>query len=206
MHIVIATDIYGMEESVGNLAAALRLQGAEISVISPYEDGAPAPGEDEKEVYAAFAGQCGHERYSEKILALLQEEEWNGAVGFSAGASALWRALAGYRQKSPSHFLGFYPTRIRKYLDRFPAIQATLVFPRFEEAVDVNALIGTIAGNENIRCLKTPYLHGFLNPRSKNYSADGQRDFAGILSSPEIICNPGRCRNMLNGLFRSEKR
>ncbi|MBM9603408.1 hypothetical protein [Desulfopila inferna] len=200
MHIGIATDIYGKQEGLDRLAFSLRSQGAEVSLISPYENSASPGSGDEQEVYAAFVEQCGHAHYSKKIFEVLHQEGCNVAIGFSAGASAMWRALADSSLKSLHHFLGFYPTRIRKYLDCFPQTPTTLVFPYFEEVVNVDELIKEIAVRGNICCLKAPYLHGFFNPLSVNYSVAGKRDFTGVLSTPEILGDPVWCRKRLRAI------
>ncbi len=197
MHIGIASDIYGRQENLDQLAFSLRSQGAEVSVISPYETMAVPGGDGEQEVYAAFVEQCGHDHYSKKIFEVLHQEGCNVGIGFSAGASAMWRVFAGSPLKSLRHFLGFYPTRIRKHLDYFPQIPTTLVFPYFEEVVNVDELIKEVDVRENVCCLRAPYLHGFLNPLSKNYSVAGERDFAQVLSTPEILCDPLWCRKQL---------
>lgn len=197
MHIGIATDIYGAGEGIRQLTSDLRSRGAAVSIISPYETDSVPGCRDVKEVYAAFIEECGHEHYREKILRVLQKEGCDAVIGFSAGASSMWRVLAGSSLKSLHHFLGFYPTRIRDYLEYFPQTPTTLIFPCFEKVVDVDMLIQKIAGRGDTCCRKVPYLHGFLNPLSENFSIDGAGVFAEILGTPEILCSPSECRQAL---------
>jgi dienelactone hydrolase len=204
MHIGIATDIYGVQDSVQRIAHALRCRGAAVTILSPYTQIAPSFF-GEEEAYDAFMSRCGHERYGEMVLAALQNEGWEAVVGYSAGASAVWQALAGRPVEFLQHFIGLYPTRIRKHLERMPQTATTLIFPRFEKVLDVDKLMNTLAGIENIRCLKAPYLHGFLNPLSANYSIEGAAGFAEIFSSPDILCKPAACRGSLAALLAGKE-
>ena len=70
------------------------------------------------------------------MLKSLSETRSDVVVGFSAGASAAWCAIAEYTTVFSGHLVCFYPTRMRKYVDKVPKCATTLVVPESEHSVD----------------------------------------------------------------------
>lgn len=95
-------------------------------------------------------------------------------MGFSAGAAATYKALNDFssdseQMKTIRHLIGFYPGQIRHHLDITPGCPVTLVFPRSEQHFDLDKVIDSLAKKANIRCIRAPFAHGFMNPLSASY-------------------------------------
>lgn len=177
-HILLATDIFGKTNAVEAFSERLSAVGEKVHIFDPY-DAKPMHFQNENEAYEVFMQTCGLESYAEmcqKTLDALCDEEVI-LIGFSMGASALWKALDGREEGNIKHFYGFYASQIRHFLDANPRVPCTLVFPNCEPHFNVEALISKLATKEMLTCIKTPYSHGFMNPLSVNYDAKGYTEY-----------------------------
>ena len=206
MNIIIVTDIFGKTVYTDNLSLLLQLRDAFTVTVDPYQGGY-RNFIDEKEAYAAFISECGHDEYArilEQSMARMEKspdadfkgknffsvnknESSNASIliSFSAGASAAWIAAAGVYGNSIRHLIGFYPTQIRNHLDITPQCPTTLLFPMVEGHFDVNELIQKLSEKKNTICIKTNFMHGFMNPLSKNFSQKAYTFFLSIIRSVE---------------------
>lgn len=181
-HILIATDIFGYTSAIDQLKERLAPLCGAVHIIDPY--GAKhMKFHDESEAYEAFTQLCGLENYAKACIKTLDalSNENVILIGFSMGASALWKALDGRKDVKIKSFFGFYSSQIRHFLDAKVHIPCTFVFPKYEKHFDVDAVIAQLLKHENITCLKTAYLHGFMNPLSLNYDAKGYREYCLLL-------------------------
>ncbi|WP_022661810.1 dienelactone hydrolase family protein [Paucidesulfovibrio longus] len=173
MNTLLATEIYGLNEHVEAMARLLAACGGKVAVVDPYCGARPGP-MTEQDAYARFLRDCGPERYAELVAA--RAEEWGGepfcAVGFSAGAAAVW-ALACGTGPLPAHAFCFYGSGIRHMTERAPRCPVDAVIPCREPHFDVAALGRALAAHSNVTCHATPWLHGFMNPLSPNLAPDG---------------------------------
>lgn len=190
-HILIATDIFGKTNAVETLSERLSAVCERVHMLDPY-DAKPMHFQGENEAYEVFNRLCGLENYAQicrKALDALSNEEVI-LIGFSMGSSALWKVLDGRHQGGKiKHFYGFYASQIRHFLDVNPLVPCTLVFPYSEPHFDVAELMSKLAIKEGLTCIKTAYLHGFMNPLSVNYNAMGYAEYCrwieeSINSSP----------------------
>jgi len=168
-NVIILTDIYGITEALTCLKKSLTSDKVKVAVLDPYA-GVIQHFADEALAYRAFSKECGHEAYV--ALALNAIEAARGKVillGFSAGASAAWKAIDGLDHRL-THFIGFYPSQIRNHLEVKPLCPVTLVFPRQEVHFNVASIIATVSVSEQVCCIKTVYCHGFMNPLSTNFN------------------------------------
>lgn len=166
--ILIAADIFGVTPELGQLARAL---GADATLVSPHP--CTRSFRSEAEAYSNFVEHGGVAAYARQLGALMSGRGYcfELALGFSAGASALWVCLADANVEPwlPKRAELYYGSRIRQHADLAPRRQARLTFAEHEVGFDAPALV------EQLRCLGHNALvlpgsrHGFMNPRSAGY-------------------------------------
>jgi len=184
--VIIVTDIYGVTDALNTLKEALCTDAVNVIVLDPY-GGLVKNFADEKMAYQAFTQECGHQQYVTRVLDTLKELRGKAVViGFSAGASAAWKAVD-QLESNVRHVIGFYPSQIRNHLDVQPICPVTLVFPSFEQHFDVESCIAQVAKLEQVQCIKSEYLHGFMNPLSVNFNAQGSSFFNRYLSDVSLL-------------------
>ncbi|SQD78115.1 dienelactone hydrolase family protein [Moritella yayanosii] len=177
MHIIIITDIFGLTKDTDLLAASLSTEQTRVTVIDPYE-GNKQQFVNEHAAYDAFITQCGHERYISAVASAIELSESEVVLlGFSAGASAAWKAIDRHSNPLIKHYIGFYPSQIRNHLDVIPCCPVTLVFPCQERHFEVDDVIEALSSVKQVNCIKTSFYHGFMNSFSENYSLSGARFF-----------------------------
>lgn len=171
-NILIVTDIFGYPNATEILKHRFESTCKTVHILDPY-DAKPMNFHDEDEAYEAFNQLCGLENYAKACIEALDtlSNENIILIGFSMGASALWKALSGRKNAKIKHFFGFYASQIRHALEVKPHVPCTLIFPKYEKHFEVDTLIRELVKYENITCIKTEYLHGFMNPFSINYDA-----------------------------------
>lgn len=182
MYVLLATEIYGRNAHVAALASRLSAVG-EVAVVDPY-DGKPQTFADEAAAYATFLARGGHVAYAERLAGALRTTGPDAfLVGFSAGASAAWLAAANPELPRPRGLIGFYGARIREAAGRVPRCPAVLVWPAREDHCDVDALAAKLARTPDVTCLRAPHGHGFMNPLSPQFDADGAAEGADWLGT-----------------------
>ena len=176
--ILIATDIFGYTKAIETLKHRFELLYETVHILDPY-DAKCMNFHDENEAYDVFNVHCGLERYTTLCAQALDAcaSEETILIGFSMGASALWNALDRRKDATIKGFYGFYASQIRHSLDAKPCVPCTLIFPKNEKHFNVDDVITQLDKNENVTCLKTAYLHGFMNPCSVNYTAKGNAEY-----------------------------
>lgn len=179
MIILLATDIFGITDAVESLSKRLNVVCESVQILDPY--GAKRMNfQDEDQAYEAFNQLCGLEAYATLCAKALEArlDEDLVMIGFSMGASAIWKALDGRTNVNIKSFYGFYSSQIRYFLDAKINVSCTLFFPKYEKHFDVDEVITQLVNHEKITCLKTEYLHGFMNPYSINYDAKGYEEYS----------------------------
>jgi len=180
MHIVFVTDIFGQQTCLDEFIYSCR--PVTFSIIDPYQT-RKLTFIDEAEAYQTFLTQCGHQTFAqliaEKINLLTQPSI---VIGFSAGASAIWQALSEINNDFVEHFIGFYPSQIRHHLHLTPNVTTQLFFPAHEKHFSVDEVIQSLSKKPTVECIKTNYLHGFLNPLSLNFDQTSSQYFIEKLS------------------------
>jgi len=185
-NVIILTDIYGVTEAVNTLKEELCADAVSVIVLDPY-DGFIKNFADEKLAYQAFLQECGHQQYAAKVLDTLKGLQGQIVLlGFSAGASAAWKAVDLLESKV-SHVIGFYPSQIRNHLEVQPLCPVTLIFPRYEKHFNVESCIAQATKLEQVQCLQSEYLHGFMNPLSVNFNAQGSSYFNRFISDACLL-------------------
>lgn len=205
MHIIIATDIFGSTDHIRQLGQSLTGPALSVEIISPYQHISPgiAPSfatEDAAyQAFQAFQSQCGIEQYIALIShALITAKGPCVVIGFSVGAACAWKALDQLNELQVQSLIGFYPGQIRHYLDVLPPCPVSLVFACHESYFDVDNIIRQLNKIDQVKCFKSQYLHGFMNPSSINFSAEAAEQFNHIIAhSPHLFDNDSLRRLLL---------
>jgi Dienelactone hydrolase and related enzymes len=163
--LLVATDVYGLTPEVRALAEAL---GIAATFVSPHADGRIFA--DEPEAYAAFAAAGGVAAYAENVRRALASAPcpFTFALGFSAGASALWLCLAeaALAPHLPQRAVLYYGSRIREHAALRPRCQTRLVFAAREASFDPAPLADALRQSGLDAAVIPGSAHGFMNPRS----------------------------------------
>lgn len=169
MRIIIAADIFGKTDALGDVAASLPFA---TEVISPYAD-SELSFHDEQEGYNYFSEHVGIETYANGLLKhILKSSEAVMLIGFSVGAAVMWY-LAGRNTLNNVIFgIGFYGSQIRHFNEAEPSFPIHLVFPESEEHFCVDTLIKGVSQYQAVSVEQSAYLHGFMNRRSANFNAE----------------------------------
>lgn len=165
LRVLIATDIFGHTPEVQDLARRL---GAATRIVSPYGGERPRFG-SEMEAYAAFSARTSVEKFAGELATRLSEVPFDLALGFSAGASALWLCLAQAAPWLPGQALLYYGSRIRDAAALTPACPTRLVFAEREASFDPAGLVHQLKERGLDARLVAGSAHGFMNPLSPGH-------------------------------------
>lgn len=191
MKLLVATDIFGeTPELLGWLAPIAAASGGRLELVAPYPkplvkdlvtpadiaaDRAAESSADEQ-AYQQFLAHGGLSAYVEKLQQRLKiQQEPYVAIGFSAGAAALWQ-LAASPQAGLRHLFAFYGGQIRHYAELVPLAHTTLIWAE-ETHFDVRQLEQQLAQQPQVTSQLTPYQHGFINPYSVGYNNKAASDY-----------------------------
>jgi dienelactone hydrolase len=170
MQIIIITDIFGLTTDIDLLAVSLSTELTRVTIIDPYE-GHKKAFINEQVAYDTFITLCGHERYISAVKSEIKSSNDEVVLlGFSAGASAAWKAIDRDSNSLIKHCIGFYPSQIRNHQDVIPYCPVTLVFPCEEKHFEVDNILSALAPLTQVNGIKTSFYHGFMNSLSENYS------------------------------------
>lgn len=172
--LLLATDVFGVTEE---LLALVRQLPAQVALVCPHEGRASFA--DEQEGYAAFMRAGGVDAYARRAADGLRSgvpgrrRPFDLAVGFSAGASALWLCLAeaGLEAHLPRRAELYYGSRIRDHAHLQPRRPVRLAFAETEASFDPAPLAARLRG-QGIEAEVLPgTAHGFMNLLSPGYDA-----------------------------------
>lgn len=202
--LLVCSDIFGINPALQAFFSGL---DGELLLLSPYTKQQHFC--DDEKAYQYFQQQGGLDSYRQKLrqtlnhLAIQQHQQQQTviAVGFSAGAAALWCELGGELAAELGSELAheldgelaaelansaaakpqstviqqafcFYGGQIRHFADLSPACQTELIWAQ-ERHFDVKALATVLNGNKNVSSRHCGYSHGFINPKSAGYHKQG---------------------------------
>lgn len=172
--LLLATDIFGHTPEMQAFSRQIGGQiGGQARVVSPYGHERPRFS-GEMEAYGAFQAAGGVEAYARTLASLLADRAWDLAVGLSAGASALWIALA-QASTLPRRSVLYYGSRIREHAHLRPAGDVRLIFAEREASFAPAPLACELARAGYDASVLPGTSHGFLNPLSPGFDA-GVRD------------------------------
>ena len=181
MNLVVLPDIFGRTDCFDKLVWQLSSGYEDVVVIDPY-DGVYHEFADEQEAYTYFMNNIGVEGYAEFLSERLNVLNPNDLhlLGFSVGASAIWSVS----EKSGLNIASctcFYSSQIRKMLDIKPNFSVDLIFANREPAYDVDEVIDYLSATDSVNCIKSDYLHGFMNEKSLNFNPTGYAEYLSFL-------------------------
>ncbi|SEI07127.1 Dienelactone hydrolase [Rheinheimera pacifica] len=182
--ILLVSDIFGLCTGLNRLAQDLAANAAvQIQLIDPYQ-GTAQQFADEQQAYAAYSTQCGHDIYAGQVLQALQtvQQPFELAIGFSAGASALWRALAGIETSTVKQAVLFYPGQIHRHLCVTPQVPTQVIFGDSEPHFAVADICAQLQQQPAVSAVTTPFAHGFMNPASKAFNEAAYRQYLAVLT------------------------
>ncbi len=179
LKLVVATDIFGHTAELDSWCKPLlQLTDLTLEVLTPYPKellaarlhGEPSAAADTR-AYQLFLQHGGMQAYVEKLHQHLQSTtDHYIAVGFSAGAAAMWQ-LAAQLQPCMQQLFCFYGGQIRSCAQLQPKVKTTLIWAE-EPQFDVGKIHQAMLDRNNIRSYLTPYRHGFINPHSAGYQRE----------------------------------
>jgi dienelactone hydrolase len=168
--LLLAADIFGHTPELQALARSLAGAGRRARIVSPYGDARPRFA-SEMEAYAAFCASTTPERYAEAVARELAQG-YGLAVGFSAGATALWVALATPGITAPGRSVLYYGSRIRDHAHLRPAGNPLLLFAQREASFDSAELAAQLRGAGVDAGILPGTAHGFMNRLSTGFDGE----------------------------------
>jgi dienelactone hydrolase len=178
MHKIVVSDIFGRTPALDKLCKAV---GSDVDVIDPY-DGKFMGFCTEDQAYDSFMTNVGISTYSDLLLSRLEKARTPiSLVGFSVGASAIWQISESLNAGKVKRVVCFYGSQVRRLTEIRPSVVIEHVLPMHEPGFSVEELARRLSGIDNIVLYKTPYLHGFMNELSKNYSNLGYSEYVDWL-------------------------
>lgn len=162
---ILVTDVFGITTDLLELGNQL-----ETKVIDPY-NGDALSFVDEAQAYSYFMKHVGIDNY----LSILQKEISSiesdiSLIGFSVGATVIWRLSANKIYNHIKQAYCFYGSQIRHYSDLDPLFKVNLIFPQKEAHFDVGNLNIKLNKKENVMSKQVDFLHGFMNHQSNNFN------------------------------------
>ena len=177
MDIIIFSDVFGITPALNKLKDQL---GAN-SVVDPYE-GKSMGFDNEADAYSYFIAEVGLDVYVSRVLkALASLKCTTNIIGFSVGASAIWRISQRNHCGHINQAVCFYGSQIRHSTKITPCFKIQLVFPKKESHFDVSELIVKLENKNNVEITQVEYLHGFMNSHSDNYNEEGYIESMAVL-------------------------
>jgi len=173
--LLIVTDVFGNTPAVASFARQFPLPSLIVSPFTGERTQYPA----ETLAYHAFLAEGGVAAYAEHLAGILEmhQSSLRYAIGFSAGASALWLnsanpALAGLQQT-----VLFYGSRIRDHREVQPVCPTRLIFAEQEAAFEPAELVADLRKRNQDAELVKGSKHGFMNPYSAGFCLKTQERF-----------------------------
>ncbi|MFZ6771911.1 hypothetical protein ACO0LB_04260 [Undibacterium sp. SXout7W] len=177
--VLIATDVFGHTPAVAGLVRQL---ASPCLVVSPFEidDGSMR---SEQDAYQAFIAGGGVARFAEKVSQQLLEHQTTirYAIGFSAGASALWLNSSNDLMAQLRCAMLFYGSRIRDYRQLQPTCPVRLVFPEKEAAFKPADLVAELKLAGHRAEIAKGTSHGFMNSYSRGSCVKTQTHYINEL-------------------------
>ncbi|MEP0355080.1 hypothetical protein [Paraglaciecola sp.] len=166
---ILVSDVFGKTPALIKLSEELNAK----VIVDPY-NGMNMNFKNEAEAYSYFIEHVGLEEYLSKLLKMTESlESISSLIGFSIGASIIWKLSEKLSVKNIERGICYYGSQIRNFKDINPSFEVELIFPKKEDHFDVLELQTELSRKQNVKIIKTPYLHGFMNLYSTNYSQKG---------------------------------
>ena len=192
--LLIVTDVFGNTPAIASFARQFPVSSLIVSAF-PTEPGQPMPYPSEQLAYHAFIAGGGVAAYAHKLAGLLQEHQASlrFAIGFSAGASALWMNSASPAMANLEQAVLFYGSRIREYREILPACPVKLVFAEQEAAFEPAELVADLRRRGHAAEMLKGSRHGFMNPYSAGFCLKTQERYLKELQKMLELASQNSC-------------
>ncbi|MFG2178348.1 dienelactone hydrolase family protein [Streptomyces abikoensis] len=174
--VVVAHEIYGVNEHINGVAEMLRPYRCDVFTPSFIPSGVVYAREDEPRAYREFTRTPGVAgmgnalaQYTDGLRARYRRVL---CIGFSVGATSTWLASG---TGAVDGAVCFYGSRIRDHLDIQPTAPCLVIFAEQEPSFSVPAVTERLAGRKGVVTEVHPCRHGFCDPGSPHYSAGHSR-------------------------------
>lgn len=173
--LLIVTDVFGNTPAIASFA---RQFSVPCLIASPF-NGEKTQYPAETLAYHAFIAEGGVGTYAEHLAKLIEanQSSLRYAIGFSAGASALWLNSTNPAMASLQQTILFYGSRIRDYRDVQPVCPTRLIFAEQEAAFEPAELVADLRQRNHDAELVKGSKHGFMNPYSAGFCLKTQERF-----------------------------
>lgn len=178
MQQILVSDIFGKTPGLEKLVSEL---SGKFEIIDPY-DGANMAFQSEAEAYVYFSKNVGLDEYTRKLSAAIASLDCHSRLlGFSVGASAIWKLSSEPYAQNVLGAILFYSSQIRHDTHLNPVFPVKLVFPKTEEHFSVEEICLILSKNKNVHIHQSEYLHGFMNAHSKNFNMAAYNTYKQVL-------------------------
>lgn len=173
--LLIVTDVFGNTPAIASFARQFPVPCLIASPFSGEKTQYPA----ETLAYHAFIAEGGVGVYAEHLAQLIEanQSSLRYAIGFSAGASALWLNSTNPAMANLQQTILFYGSRIRDYRDVQPVCPTRLIFAEQEAAFEPAELVADLRQRNHDAELVKGSKHGFMNPYSAGFCLKTQERF-----------------------------
>lgn len=172
MKLIVISDIFGRTAELVALVGELSDLYCETAIIDPY-DGFSYPFASEDAAYHQFQKECGLEKLLQKSSEEVRKSHSAADIlGFSVGGTCAWSLSGQCDFGNIRQSICFYGSRIREKMEVIPNVPTTTIFPHAEVAFNVAPVIEALSEKPRTETIKTKYLHGFMNPKSENFSEE----------------------------------
>lgn len=188
MRLLLVSDIFGRTPALEKLRDELKCTGVDTSIIDPY-NGKFHSFRNQDNAYSHFMTATGLDSY----VSIL-ENHIRGIstphvlVGFSIGASIIWKLSGSRDLPQVKKAFGFYGSQIRNMIEINPLFEIELIFPTKEPHFSVDKLIRQLEAKPNVTCLQTGADHGFMNHLSEGFDAAAYQTHMELLKKSLKDC------------------
>jgi len=178
MHKIFIADIFGRTSELEDLTNSV---GGQCEIIDPY-DGRLVAFADESEAYTYFMNSVSLNKYCNILMAKLKSVKIPTVlIGFSVGASVLWKISDSLNAERITRVICFYGSQIRYHQKISPCVPVELVLPKFEPSFSIDKFAQNMSEKTNVNVYKTNFLHGFMNPLSKNFNNAAYKSYIKMI-------------------------
>ena len=168
VRLIVAADIFGVTPELISAAQAI---DSNAMFVSPYASD-DITFKSEQDAYHYFTRHTSVENYAEQLGNSLCKFNTDAlVVGFSVGAAAAWLTASRIDEEQALRFDLFYGGQIRHHLSVQPKYPISLFSPSMESHFDINEVNEALNQKAGVEVQPTLFMHGFMNPRSVNYSS-----------------------------------
>ncbi len=180
MHRIVVSDIFGKTPALEQLCKAV---GENVDIIDPYA-GKYMNFANEENAYEWFVTKIGLDAYCAFLHDRIERISSPATlIGFSVGASAIWRLSGSLGPEKTVRAICFYGSQVRHMLEIDPRIPVEYILPEYEPGFNAGELAVHLSKKKNVMLHRTPYMHGFMNALSTNYSKSGYTTYIEWLSA-----------------------